>query len=80
MNKQTEQVVMVPVAISADEMAAFHRFCDTCEDSEAGGYDVPKKAMMRLAAIGLIRHCGFGIYESTAFGDAVREAMNEEQK
>jgi hypothetical protein len=61
-------------AISTAELAAFHRFCDCCEDFDSGGYDVPKEMMVRLARIGLVRSCGFGRYESTEFGDAVREA------
>lgn len=58
--------------ITAEEMAAFSRFCDTCEDCDAGGYDVPKSKMQRLARIGLVRWCGSSRYETTEFGDAIR--------
>ena len=61
-------------AISVVELAAFHRFCDCCEDFDSGGYDVAKDMMSRLARIGLVRSCGFGRYESTEFGDVVRES------
>lgn len=60
--------------ITADEMAAFNRFCDTCEDCDAGGYDVPKSKMQRLARIGLVRWCGGSRYETTEFGDSIRDA------
>jgi hypothetical protein len=59
-------------AISAAELAAFHRFCDCCEDFDSGGYDVPKDMMSRLARIGVVRSCGFGRHETTEYGDAVR--------
>lgn len=60
--------------ITADELAAFNRFCDTCEDCDAGGYDVPKSKMQRLARIGLVRWCGGSRYETTEFGDSIRSA------
>jgi len=59
--------------ITAEEMAAFHRFCECCEDFDSGGYDVPKEMMKRLSRIGLVRSLGFGRYEATEFGVVVRE-------
>lgn len=58
-----------PFAISADEMEAFDRFRETCEDDQ--DYDVPVVMMKRLAEIGLVRRVTRNIYETTAFGMAV---------
>lgn len=66
-------------AINDREMAMFNRFCEICEDFEAGGYDVPKEMMNRLACIGLVRSCGFGRYETTEFGDTVRTLIGGEK-
>jgi NTP pyrophosphatase (non-canonical NTP hydrolase) len=63
--------LLMPAASDA-EIAMFNRFCEVCEDFEAGGYDVPREMMKRLACIGLVRSCSFGRYETTEFGDAVR--------
>jgi hypothetical protein len=63
----------LPFAIAPDEIAAFNRFCECCEDSGADGHDVPKDQMKRLAEIGLVRPSGFGRHETTAFGDAIRD-------
>jgi len=65
-------VVGGEAVISADELAAFCRFCETCEDFESGGYDVPKEDMQRLARIGVVRWCGGSRYETTDFGDVIR--------
>jgi len=65
-------VVGGEAVISTDELAAFHRFCETCEDFESGGYDVPKEDMQRLARIGVVRWCGGSRYETTDFGDVIR--------
>lgn len=66
-NQITREKLLFP-----DELTAFHRFCDCCEDSEAGGHDVPQPMMQRLAATGLVRHFGRGYYKTTRFGDSVR--------
>jgi hypothetical protein len=58
-----------PFAISADEMEAFDRFRETCEDDQ--DYDVSVVMMKRLAEIGLVRRVTRNIYETTAFGMAV---------
>lgn len=60
------------VYISETELEAFHRFCDCCEDSCAGGHDVSKEMMARLVDAGLVRSQGFGRHTTTRFGDAVR--------
>ncbi len=57
--------------LNAEELAALHRFQETCEDSE--GYDVGKDMMKRLAAIGVIESKGFNRYQFTEFGDYVVE-------
>jgi hypothetical protein len=67
----------VETLISADDLRAFNRFCDTCEDSGSGGYDVPKEDMQRLARIGLVRWCGGSRYETTEFGDVIRNRQSK---
>jgi hypothetical protein len=57
--------------LNDEEMAALLRFKEVCEDFDAGGYDVPKEMMKRLAAIGVIESKGFGRYQFTDFGDFV---------
>lgn len=66
--------------ITDDELAAFNRFCECAEDFDSGGHDVPKNMMKRLAAIGLVRSCGFGRHETTLFGDCVRELRSAAQQ
>lgn len=63
-----------PSLLSADELAAFNRFCECCEDFDSGGYDVGKDMMAKLARIGVVRSTGFGRYETTAYGDSIRSA------
>lgn len=63
-----------PSLLSADELAAFNRFCECCEDFDSGGYDVEKEMMAKLARIGAVRSTGFGRYETTAYGDSIRSA------
>lgn len=58
------------VALTDEEMQAALRFCETCEDGE--GYDVLKSMMMRLAALGLVVHKGFGVYEGTPVMDQLQ--------
>lgn len=65
-----------PVKITDDELAAFHRFCDCCEDFDAGGHDVPKDMMRQLTLIGLVRAAGPNRHETTNFGDWIRDASN----
>jgi hypothetical protein len=57
--------------LNDEEMAALLRFKEICEDFDAGGYDVPKEMMKRLAAIGVIESKGFSRYQFTDFGDFV---------
>ena len=52
--------------MNTEEMKAFERFNETCEDGE--GYDVPKEMMKRLADIGVINHLSAGHYRITEFG------------
>ncbi|GEM_PF-4341687 len=59
--------------LNAEEMAALHRFQETCQDFDSGGYDVDKNMMKRLAAIGVIESKGFNRYQFTEFGDYVVE-------
>lgn len=49
--------------MTEDEKEWALRFCETCDDDE--GYDVPKPMMKRLAALGLVKHKGFGWHEQT---------------
>lgn len=56
-----------------DDARALHRFMECCEDSDSGGHDVSKNAMRRLAKIGVVRSCGFGRHEITAFGRWVHD-------
>jgi hypothetical protein len=53
----------VTLALTDEEKTAALRFCETCEDGE--GHDIPKPMMKRLAALGLVVHKGFGVYEGT---------------
>ena len=55
--------------ITPIELNSLGRFRDCCEDSDAGGHDVPKEMMQRLAAVGAVRTLGFGRHETTEFGD-----------
>ncbi|WP_025917528.1 hypothetical protein [Herminiimonas sp. CN] len=52
-----------------------HRFMECCEDFDAGGHDVPKDRMRRLAELGVVRSCGFGRHEATAFGCYVHDGV-----
>lgn len=58
--------------LNAEELAAFNRCVDCFDDGE--GYDVPKPMMSRLASIGVLRHVGKGVYETTEFGMHIRLA------
>lgn len=49
-----------------EEKKAALRFLECCEDPHAGGHDVPKPMMKRLAELGLVAHKGGGWYEGTA--------------
>lgn len=52
-----------------------HRFMVCREDSDSGGHDVPKDRMRRLTELGVVRSCGFGKHEATAFGCYVHEGV-----
>lgn len=65
--------------LTEEDMAWLIRFSETCEDCDAGGYDVPKDRMRRLAEIGAVRSLGFGRYETTAFGNYVVETHFEQK-
>jgi hypothetical protein len=67
------QTLLDALKVEPEELAAFSRFCECCEDFDAGGYDVPKDMMKRLAMIGLVRSCGFSRYETTSLGNLIRE-------
>lgn len=69
---QPEQKPIAYSLLSADELAALMRFCETCEDSQP--YDVPSSMMQRLSQIGVVRHLSRGIYSITEFGVSVIEA------
>lgn len=65
------QVVQAPTTLlNAEELAALNRCIDCFNDGE--GYDVDKKMMSRLAEIGVLRHVGRGVYETTEFGMHIR--------
>lgn len=68
---QEEPQSMAWPELSAEEMTALLRFCETCEDGQ--GYDIPKPMMNALAAIGVLQHMSAGIYAITVFGEAVVE-------
>lgn len=52
-----------------EDMRRLRRFHEICEDSDAGGHDLPKEAVKRLERAGALRSCGFGRHEVTLFGD-----------
>lgn len=76
MTNPTPAALLDALKIAPQDMKHFNRFCECCEDFDSGGYDVPKDAMRRLAEIGLVRSTGFGRYETTMIGDAIRSAAN----
>jgi len=55
--------------LTADDMANLRRFDECCQDSDADGHAVAKPKMKRLELAGVVRSCGFGRHETTAFGD-----------
>jgi len=67
-------------SMSLKEKAAAIRFCDCCEDFDAGGYDVPSAMMKRLAEIGLVKHRGGGWYEGTALLTATEDDLRADLK
>jgi len=69
-----------PVTINNDQLAAFHRFCDCCEDFDADGHDVSKAMMSQMVRIGLVRPAGPGRHETTEFGDWLRDAHQPAQE
>jgi len=54
--------------LTEDDFADLNRFIECCEDSDADGHDVGKDQMKRLCELGVVRSCGFGRHELTAFG------------
>jgi hypothetical protein len=50
-------------AMTDEEKKAALRFCETCDDGE--GYDVPRKMMKQLEALGLVVDKKFGRFEQT---------------
>lgn len=54
--------------LTDQDFSDLHRFVECCEDDDAGGHDVRKDSISRLCKLGVIRHCGFGRHELTAFG------------
>lgn len=55
--------------LTDDDMANLRRFDECCQDSDADGHTVAKPKMKRLELAGVVRSCGFGRHETTAFGD-----------
>ena len=55
--------------LTDDDMANLRRFDECCQDSDADGHAVAKPKMKRLELAGVVRSCGFGRHETTAFGD-----------
>ena len=68
------QAGQVPDILTEDDMKWLRRFAECCEDSGAGGHDLPKGAVKQLVRAGALRHCGGGITETTAFGDWLLDA------
>ncbi|HCE6674072.1 hypothetical protein N0807_01625 [Pseudomonas aeruginosa] len=66
---RTAQAGQVPDILTEDDMKWLRRFAECCEDSDAGGHDLPKAAVKQLVQIGALRHSGPGRQETTAFGD-----------
>jgi hypothetical protein len=75
--------------LTDDDMANLRRFDECCQDSDADGHAVAKPKMKRLELAGVVRSCGFGRHQTTAFGDwlladapeapAVQETWSAEQ-
>ena len=66
-----DAVVGLPFAIMDNELKALRRFDECVRDPDAGGHDVRKEMMKRLAEIGLVRRVTANIYEHTNFGLSV---------
>ena len=62
--------------LSAGEIHAATRFCETCDDNE--GYDVPKPMMRRLAELGLVVDKKFGRYEQSTLLLDIWESLEAE--
>lgn len=52
------------------------RFCETCDDNE--GYDIPKRVVKRLVALGLVADKKFGRYAQTTRLLGVRPRLEAE--
>lgn len=68
----TEQMVIVP-GLPDEDLRHLRRFKEICDDSDAGGHDLPNGAVKRLEQSGALRNCGFGRHEITTFGEALLE-------
>jgi len=64
-----EQPDTARTILTDEDMRRLRRFHEICEDSDAGGHDLPKEAVQRLERAGALRSCGFGRHEITLFGD-----------
>ncbi|MEK2673432.1 hypothetical protein AAAC15_34790 [Pseudomonas aeruginosa] len=64
----TETQARATDIVPPEDMKWLRRFADVCEDSDAGGHDLPKAAVKRLEQLGALRSSGFGRHETTAFG------------
>lgn len=77
-NKTTMPGNSIMQRMTLEEKAAAVRFCDCCEDFDAGGYDVSSAMMKRLAEIGLVKHRGGGWYEGTALLSSIEDDLRAE--
>uniref|UniRef100_UPI00106993E2 hypothetical protein n=3 Tax=Pseudomonas TaxID=286 RepID=UPI00106993E2 len=64
----TETQARATDIVPPEDMKWLRRFAEVCEDSDAGGHDLPKAAVKRLEQLGALRSSGFGRHETTAFG------------
>ena len=64
-------VFKIEIILSANEIKAFLRFMEACEDDQE--YDVEITMMRRLAEIGLARRRYANVYETTEVGLSLYE-------
>jgi hypothetical protein len=62
-------------SLDPDLLRSFNRFCETCEDFGADGYDVKPEKMVALAEFGVVRKVRGSVYETTAIGNWLRETL-----
>jgi len=60
-----------PAFLADGDLQALRRFDECCADPDAGGHDVPKASMRRLAEIGVVRAAGPSRHVITSFGEYV---------